>query len=778
MTRSKTIRLLGICFAVGGALVALSLSYFGLTSPSLPYSKLALYTVDQLTDSARSGDIQPGDEILSFNNEPFFGCMYLADSPIYRAPRDTPIPVEYNRPSTNTHGITDIVLADPSPQTVLNRSLTHLIAFSFVVSGIIILVGGSQQRTDFLLGLASLASGLVIAAGPDISDFHAPLSMFYWLGIPVWSILLVASHTFWPINQINRPIPRLLLIVIGLTSFAHFSVNIVSSTWLGCSQNEIIFGLGGWSYLLNIALPFPMVLYLLSSAYRLTDNPFSRLQIRAIAWAVGLGFGIPLLFSIVPLYLGIHWVAPIETTLLISGIIPLTYLYALYRGELLLIDRYLNRVVFTALFLIFWGATTLVTVNVLTYWIPDPNPLLVSAFAAIPPLLLATFVRERLGLLVDLALYGVYYNPEQIISQIGQELAGALTEDSLADIVVHRLPQALSIRHAALWMSVNSGKLRLIRHSEPGKVPESELTMPLDAFPTGNNEVDMLNTSFNLGSDPTPWRTLVRLRRGDEELGILLLGEKIREQSYSEKDIRTLGVLASWMSTTLANIGHITRERTVAERERRLILALVENEEKIRAEVAAELHDQGISALGMARLMVEQERGKSIIAASIERVIDNLRELSANRLSPAGLDQGLHHALEAMVDAQRELGVMVSLDIAEDYLKSGRLSPLIERELFYIAQEAVVNASKHAEADTIRVILSRSNNTLVLAIRDNGRGFNVAAAVEGRETRGMGIMQARANRIGGKLTLTSEPGQLTEVLVEVKIDRYEKGQTP
>ncbi len=769
-------RLLRIFLAVGGTLAALSLSYFGLTSPAMPYSKLDLYTIDRLTNQAQSGDIQPGDVILSFNGEPFFGCMYLFDSPIYHAPRDEPIQVEYRRSTTDSNGITSIVLADPSTQIILNRSLTHLIALSFVASGVIILLGGSQQRSDLLLGLASLLSGLIIAAGPEISDFHAPLSFFYWLGLPVWSVLLVISHTVWPVNQIHRAIPRMLLGVTCLTSLVHFSVTLVSSTWLGCSDSEFVLWLGGWSYLMNIALPFPAVLYLLRSAYRLTNNPFSRLQIRAIAWAVGFGFGIPLLLSIVPLYFGIRWVAPIEITLLLSGIIPLTYLFVLYRGELLFIDRFLNRVVFTILFLVFWSVAILVTVNALTYWIPNPEPLLVAFLAALPPLLSATLVRERLGLLVDLALYGTHYDPEEVVSQIGQELAGALIEESLAEIVVFRLPQALSIRHASLWLSTEDGKLRLVQHSELKRVPTPGLTIPIEAIPKGDNDVEMFNVPFNLDAIPTHWRTIVRLRHDAELQGIVLLGEKVREQAYSEKDIRTLSILAGWMATTLANIRHITEQRNASEREHRLILALVENEEQIRAEVAGELHDQGISALGMARLMVEQERSKPIIMTFLERVIDDLRKLSNHRLSPVGLNQGLHKALEAMVANQQELGLPVSLHIAEDYLAGGRLLSLLERELFYIAQEAVVNALKHAQANHIHVSLSQTNGTVTLAIRDDGKGFDVSKLIDGRETHGMGIMQARTNRIGGRFTVESESDRGTEILVEVEIAKEQKRQ--
>lgn len=156
--------------------------------------------------------------------------------------------------------------------------------------------------------------------------------------------------------------------------------------------------------------------------------------------------------------------------------------------------------------------------------------------------------------------------------------------------------------------------------------------------------------------------------------------------------------------------------------------------------------------------------------AGLERVITDLRALSNNRLSPAGLSQGLAHALEAMVEAQRRLGLPVSLHIADGHPGGEPRSPLTDRELFYIAQEAVVNAVKHAHADRIAVSLSQSGGVARLVVQDNGQGFDVEAMSEGRERRGMGIMHARASRIGGRLSLRSSPGQGTEVIVEVNVN--------
>src|SRR5436190_22145160 len=97
---------------------------------------------------------------------------------------------------------------------------------------------------------------------------------------------------------------------------------------------------------------------------------------------------------------------------------------------------------------------------------------MVAVLVALASLLAATVVRERLGMLVDLILYGTHYDYETVVSHLGQNLASALSEAQFATVVVQQLPQALSIREAALWLAeggsaIPDEQLRRVDHS-PG----------------------------------------------------------------------------------------------------------------------------------------------------------------------------------------------------------------------------------------------------------------------------------------------------------------------
>ena len=95
-----------------------------------------------------------------------------------------------------------------------------------------------------------------------------------------------------------------------------------------------------------------------------------------------------------------------------------------------------------------------------------------------------------------------------------------------------------------------------------------------------------------------------------------------------------------------------------------------------------------------------------------------------------------------------------------------RLDPIIETECFRIAQEALTNVVRHAQAHTVTVELREKEGRLHLRVRDDGVGFEVAPVRE-QAVRGASLgllsMEERAALAGGGLEFKSNPGQGTEV---------------
>jgi two-component system, NarL family, sensor histidine kinase LiaS len=213
-------------------------------------------------------------------------------------------------------------------------------------------------------------------------------------------------------------------------------------------------------------------------------------------------------------------------------------------------------------------------------------------------------------------------------------------------------------------------------------------------------------------------------------------------------------------------LGQLARDlNRMAEQLRNLLrdqqqLAVVEE----RNRLARDLHDsvkQQMFALtmlvGSAQLEVEDQSEAQRILAEAERVASNAQqEMTAliQALRPVALaNKDLGAALhELCSDWQQRTGIACGVDVA-DLLA---VAPDAEQQVFRIVQEALANVAKHSGATHAEVHAADEQNTLVLRIRDNGRGFDMARA-EGSGV-GLSSMRERAESLGGSLRISSAAG--------------------
>jgi signal transduction histidine kinase len=196
-----------------------------------------------------------------------------------------------------------------------------------------------------------------------------------------------------------------------------------------------------------------------------------------------------------------------------------------------------------------------------------------------------------------------------------------------------------------------------------------------------------------------------------------------------------------------------------------------------RTRLARDLHDSVAQTLYGLTLQAEAASRK-LAAGQDEAVQAHLRAIREDarqtlqetrllifELRPPILEElGLAAALKARIDAvEARGGTAVQLDLQE--LPS--LDPALEMGLYRIAQEALNNAAKHAEATEIDVRLAQNGESVILAIADNGCGFDPAAVPNGRV--GLQGMAERVAQMKGDLQIKSTPGQGTEIFVEVPL---------
>jgi len=193
--------------------------------------------------------------------------------------------------------------------------------------------------------------------------------------------------------------------------------------------------------------------------------------------------------------------------------------------------------------------------------------------------------------------------------------------------------------------------------------------------------------------------------------------------------------------------------------------------------VAREVHDDALQRVALIRHEVEalsrsdtdpaDPEGRQHLEAIAEEVADlgvTLRSV-AHELHPSLIaDVGLARALDALVaDYHRTDGMTVHLTVPEEPVD---LAPAGALALYRITQEALRNVIRHAGVLEANVALTLRDGLAVLTISDRGAGFQVGAARE-RPSLGLTSMKERAGMAGGRVSVTSSPGQGTTIEVTV-----------
>jgi signal transduction histidine kinase len=218
--------------------------------------------------------------------------------------------------------------------------------------------------------------------------------------------------------------------------------------------------------------------------------------------------------------------------------------------------------------------------------------------------------------------------------------------------------------------------------------------------------------------------------------------------------------------------------RASAAEMRQLYMRLANVEDDERRALHAELHDQVGGNLSALRL--ELDVAASLLsrndASSAERhlggarlvaaeTIVMARDLMAGLRAPALDDFGLVAALRTLAESQSSrLNLRIDVDGDDVTPRPGHL---VESSLFRIAQEAVMNAARHASATRIAVAIAERDGRVILTVRDDGVGFDRDAPGTDADHWGLKTMRERASAIGGMLHVESAPGAGTRVTAEV-----------
>lgn len=201
----------------------------------------------------------------------------------------------------------------------------------------------------------------------------------------------------------------------------------------------------------------------------------------------------------------------------------------------------------------------------------------------------------------------------------------------------------------------------------------------------------------------------------------------------------------------------------------------VSAQEETCQRISAEIHDNISLTLSLSRLYLndidasdssEVTSKINLSVSLIRKAIDDLNQLSKSLSSDAVEKFGLVKAVEEQINDIRQAGIFsINYDV---HGTPRRLQSADELILFRILQESLNNIIRHAFANTVTIDIQFAEEYFALDIRDDGTGFNIAAASH-RCGSGLGNMRKRARLLHGKLTIHSSQFKGTHINITVPI---------
>ena len=491
---------------------------------------------------------------------------------------------------------------------------------------------------------------------------------------------------------------------------------------------------------------------------------------------------------------------------------PLAVAFALYSGELGKIDWFLNRTLVNVLLFGVMAGIYAGVFWVLGYFIPKTHSLFLPV-STILFLLLAVLFSPLHRLLqngVDQLFYRGWYDYHMVIEKTGEGLLSVRQPDDLPHALLENLAVSMRLRCACILLPVTpeDPEARLyvyaphipplqrisrerFRRNSPFYQTVQKLTKPVTTESLLHQiPISMLSRPERTLLDRRYVRLWIPVQLHTEQEanqgGTLIVGAKLDGEPFTSHDMVILDNLARYVAMVVQKL-HLLAQ--LQQREKQLThlyknLTLAREEE--RGRIARDLHDKIIQDLHVIHYRLQlrdlQEPIQDVLDDAtqlLRQSIDDIRRICYD-LRPATLDVlGLPDALSTLArQLQQRSGIEADVLITGDERIS--LPEEVENMLFRIAQEALWNVEKHAQAHRVLVHLlfpetaSSSEQARVrLIIEDDGTGFDVASVSQDlleHNSYGLLNMRERASIIGGRFHIQSRPGGGTIIEIDVPLD--------
>jgi signal transduction histidine kinase len=358
--------------------------------------------------------------------------------------------------------------------------------------------------------------------------------------------------------------------------------------------------------------------------------------------------------------------------------------------------------------------------------------------------------RRRLERLADRWVFGARLDGYDVLTRLGTTLETSPSPAELLQRLAEAVNQGLGLRWARVYL-------------EP---------------PTAGGPAPTATAGVEPG-DPTEPALTVPLSYAGKILGRIECGPG-RDGPLLDEDRRLIGHLAAQAGPAVGNL-HLAAElnarleviRSQAAELTASRARIAQAQDAERQRIQRDLHDSvqqdlvvasAKIALARERLRRDDPRADEPLAElqrDLASLLRYLREFAHAIHPPVLVDQGLLEAIEAQA-ARLPLEMVVEADPA---LRGCRYPKHIETAAWYALSEALTNAVKHAHAGQVVVAMHQPDSRLVVEVRDDGRGFDLATS------RGLGLasLADRMSIVDGAMFVDSAPGRGTTLRVEIPL---------
>lgn len=583
-----------------------------------------------------------------------------------------------------------------------------------------------------------LALWVIIADGPG--DQHLWYSD-YLVRIIGWMIISMAVHIHWlfpaPFQRVPGWMNWIGILLIYLLSAICLAADLIDPTLMLFKTGMII--------------AFTVGVFLLGQHYLHQKEHRSRVSlVFRFAMAAILPFLLIAIGKEFKFYLDNH-----AKFAAISGysVFPAGYLFALWHRHPTRYYPRANRTLAVFVFMVLIILLSLSMVDVIEYVQGEIYTLeivgLIVVIGLISSLGFGAFERFIAKYLIDVPV-----EVPQVLKSYANLLESTQDTASISSLLGGLILPALQIRQSVL---IEIQSEQVIRILDMNGVVETQVPNLEEIHTITDPKAQVLVPARLKSMIPQKrWIRVVLPLRFDEELiGVWLLGHRDPNDLYEDHIVEALETIAQ--HTTFAIINH---QKTV--RLRSLYEDNINRHEAERASLARELHDDTLNNLAL----LQREFGDPNLSSSLHTITSSLRKIIQG-LRPEMLSYGLVTALQDLADVlnERMESPRIEVDLEGDPIA---LNQNTELHIFRIVQQACENALEHSDATTIKIEGQIGENSILLRVIDNGKGFedenplNLTALIRDRHF-GLAGMYERANIINAKLKVDTAPGKGTTI---------------